>query len=123
MIFGFLSLISVSYFLYSLVSYGIRLKSLSDEDKLLKSQIEALKAKEASLSIDIQKLKDPEYLAKYARENYSYSKDGEYIIRIEDDIEETTALENPNHNYYILCGSISFFIIVIIIFTIKKKKK
>ena len=34
---------------------------------------------------DIKKLKDPEYVARYAREKYMYSKDGELIIRLPDD--------------------------------------
>ena len=36
------------------------------------------------LNDEISKLQDPEYLAKYAREKYLYSKDDEIIIKIED---------------------------------------
>ena len=45
----------------------------------------ALKEKEVELENDVNKLKDPEYLARYAREKYFYSKDGEYVIRIPED--------------------------------------
>ena len=34
---------------------------------------------------DIKKLNDPDYVARYAREKYLYSKNGELIIRIPDD--------------------------------------
>ena len=33
---------------------------------------------------EIEKLKEPDYIARYAREKYLYSKDGEIIIRIPD---------------------------------------
>lgn len=47
------------------------------EEKLLK-----LKKEEENLSLDVEKLQDPEYVARYLREKFFYSKDGEYIIRI-----------------------------------------
>lgn len=43
---------------------------------------EKLLQEEATLSSDIMKLKDPDYIARYAREKYLYSKNGEVIIRI-----------------------------------------
>jgi cell division protein FtsB len=36
------------------------------------------------LKEEINRLQDPEYMAKYAREKYLYSKNGEIIIKIED---------------------------------------
>lgn len=51
-----------------------KLVELSDEKEVLES--------------DIQKLQDPDYIAKYAREKYLYSKDGELIIRIPDEEKE-----------------------------------
>ena len=39
---------------------------------------------EESLDADISRLSDDEYIARYAREKYFYSKDGELILRIED---------------------------------------
>ena len=41
-----------------------------------------LKEKEDELKVDASKLQDPDYIARYAREKYSYSKDGEIILRI-----------------------------------------
>ena len=33
---------------------------------------------------DVKKLQDPEYVAKYAREKYLYTKEGEYVIDLSD---------------------------------------
>ena len=45
---------------------------------------EKLKDKEDELNNTVTKLQDPDYVARYAREKYLYSKDGEIIIRIPD---------------------------------------
>ena len=41
-----------------------------------------IKEKESELRVDAGKLQDRDYIARYAREKYSYSKDGEFIIKI-----------------------------------------
>ena len=43
------------------------------------------KDKESELKADVEKLQDKDYVARYAREKYYYSKDGEYILRIPED--------------------------------------
>ncbi len=52
------------------------------EKKELDEKLSKLKEEERNLSIDVEKMQDPEYIARYLREKYLYSKDGEYIIRI-----------------------------------------
>ena len=52
------------------------------EKKELDEKLAKLKEDEENLSIDVKKMQDPEYIARYLREKYFYSKDGEYIIRI-----------------------------------------
>ena len=42
-----------------------------------------LQEEKESLETDILKLKDPDYIAKYVREKYFYSKDGELILRLD----------------------------------------
>ena len=49
------------------------------------NKIVSIKNEEKVLNSDIKKLEDPEYVARYAREKYLYSKDGELIIRIPDE--------------------------------------
>ncbi len=52
------------------------------ETKELKQKYQSLLEKEEELNSEVTKLQDDEYVAKYAREKYMYSKDGEYIIKI-----------------------------------------
>lgn len=73
---------SLSYSFFSNVGKMIE---ISNEKKELQSKLDSLKDEEEVLNSDIKKLEDPEYVARYAREKYLYSKDGELIIRIPDD--------------------------------------
>ena len=52
------------------------------EKEELTSVLNDLKEKEDELKATVTKLQDPDYVARYAREKYLYSKDGEIIIRI-----------------------------------------
>ena len=45
---------------------------------------EELLEEEASLNSEVIKLQDPEYVARYAREKFMYTKDGELILKIVD---------------------------------------
>ncbi len=45
---------------------------------------EQLQEEEASLNSEVIKLQDSEYIARYAREKYMYTKDGETILKIID---------------------------------------
>ena len=52
------------------------------EKKELEEKYATLVGEEELLEKEVSKLQDPEYIAKYAREKYLYSKEGEYIIKI-----------------------------------------
>lgn len=54
------------------------------EKKEFTQKIEKLKDEEEQLKGQVTKLQDPDYVARYAREKYLFSKDGEIIIRIPD---------------------------------------
>ena len=56
--------------------------------KMLQDRYDALLNDESDLESNLAKLKDPEYVAQYAREKYFYSKDGEIIIDIVDKNED-----------------------------------
>ena len=73
---------SLSYNFFSNVNKIITIKK---EKQALRDKLLDLKVDEEGLYSDIKKLEDPEYVARYAREKYMYSKDGELIIRIPDD--------------------------------------
>lgn len=53
------------------------------EKEALIKRLEDKKEEEKILSDDVEKLKNPEYAARYAREKYLYSKNGEKILKID----------------------------------------
>lgn len=119
---GPLSLVIIIYFLFTVGVYGYRLINLSIEETQLKEKLVSLQAEEESLKIEIQKLKDPDYLARYARENYLYSKDGEYIIKLEEK-EEIKEEKNFDKYYeYIIYGA-GIVIVIVFIYVIRKSRK
>lgn len=52
------------------------------ETKKLNTQYEKLLDEKKSLTSEVTKMNDPEYLARYAKEKFLYSKDDEVIIRM-----------------------------------------
>lgn len=121
MIFGTLSIILMGYFFVTLINYTINIKNLKARQKELTMELSTLKDDAADLSTTIQKLKDPDYVARYARENYLYSKNGEYIIKMEEKKKEIIVKKQDSKNYqYYIYGS-AFLMIGIFIYIIKKK--
>lgn len=80
-IFGSMTL----YLSYNFFSNVNKIMEIKKEKQILENKLVTLHDKESELNSDIKKLEDPEYVARYAREKYMYSKDGELIIRIPDD--------------------------------------
>lgn len=81
-------LISIALIVFIAITLGRVFFDIVDkykEKKELENQLIALQEKEKELENDVNKLEDPEYLARYAREKYFYSKDGELILRIPED--------------------------------------
>ena len=74
----------IGYLSYGFFSNVSKILNIREEKLLLESKLASLQSEEEELNSDIKKLEDPEYVAKYAREKYMYSKDGELIIRIPD---------------------------------------
>lgn len=62
--------------------YWIEIIDKYKEKKELEDRLVQLQEEEKSLKLDATKLQDPDYVARYAREKYLYSKDGEFIIKI-----------------------------------------
>ena len=121
-VFGILSLVCILYFIFCLGFELYKVHELKLEEKQLKEEYESLKKEAEELEVEIDELNDPEYLAKYARENYSYSKDGEYIIKLNDKDEEIKKVNNEINVNYIIVG-LSIFIIIIFLFVIIRSKK
>ncbi len=77
-------IISIVVFVSTAFSYFSQIVKNKNELAMLKEKYEEKLSEEQKLKDDINRLQDPEYMAKYAREKYLYSKDGEIIIKIED---------------------------------------
>ena len=72
------------YFVSNMFSYWIQIFKNIDDKKKLDVQYSEVLSKEENLKTEISKLQDPEYVAKYAREKYLFSKDGEIIIKLDE---------------------------------------
>lgn len=69
---------------YNCLSNILQIQSMREEKKNLQDQLVGLQEEKESLETDILKLEDPDYIAKYVREKYFYSKAGELILRLDD---------------------------------------
>ena len=81
----FLGVGSIAIIITTTVTIGTYWVDIIDkykEKQELEEKLSELQAKEKALQLDADKLQDPDYIARYAREKYSYSKDGEFIIKI-----------------------------------------
>ena len=67
---------------FTIGKYWIEIIDKYREKNRLEEELKLLKAKEKELKLDADKLQNPDYIARYAREKYLYSKDGEFIIKI-----------------------------------------
>ena len=59
-----------------------RMNDMNYQMKELNKQKIQLIEEEEAIQADIKRLSDPMYVARYAREKYFYSKEGEYILRM-----------------------------------------
>jgi len=124
-LFGTISVIVILIFIYNLFSYISLINKLDKEQKDLENKLVELRKDISDKKEEIEKLKNPIYLAKYARENFLYSKDGEYIIRIDeqerkiDEIEEKTEYRQK----VIMVLSISLILIVLVYMILKIRKR
>lgn len=70
--------------LYNCAYNVIKIFELKKEEIRLKQEQITLGDERDVLEKDIKRLNDKDYIAKYVREKYLYSKDGELILRIDD---------------------------------------
>ena len=83
--FLFISLIIASVvFVSTAFSYVSQIEKTKNEINELKVVYDEKLSTEETLKEEISKLQDSEYMARYAREKYLYSKKDEIIIKIED---------------------------------------
>ncbi len=79
---GLGSIVLIGATLFVIGSYWYQIYLLHQEQALLEDELLALRDKEEELEVDVAKLEDPEYIARYAREKYLFSKEGEFIIKM-----------------------------------------
>ena len=71
---SFLSFIVIAVTTYTLGKYWVDIYSKYQEKKDLEKELTSLKDEEEELKVDVNKLQDADYIARYAREKYYYSK-------------------------------------------------
>ena len=103
-----------------------KIRSYEKEKKMLTLELEKLKEDAESLNLEINRLNSPEYIARYAREKFLYTKDGEKLI-IVDELTKEQQIEESNKEIdyltYILIGVGSLLFITIVYIIVKKSKK
>ena len=82
LVFGFFSFIIISFVVVTLSNIIGQIVDKYKEAHELEKKMALLEENEKDLTNEILKLQDSDYLARYAREKYFYSKDGELIIRL-----------------------------------------
>lgn len=82
LLFGVGSCAFMIYFFGFVVNVSLDIANKYKEKEILNDKLLELKEEEQELSLDVEKLKDPEYIARYLREKFLYSKEDEYIIKI-----------------------------------------
>ena len=87
--YGFILSIFIFFLVTVSLGYNLsnNLKTINDMKKekvALNKKIKDLEKEQKDLELSINKLQDPNYIARYVREKYFYSKDGELILRIDE---------------------------------------
>ena len=127
-VFGTISCGILVYAIVNLCIYSYQIKNLSEQKKALGNELNSLKETEENLQTEINRLQDEDYLARYARENYLYTKNGEYVIQVNEINKETIKQENnnffeENKKYIILGSSVLGIMILCILWSLKGDKK
>lgn len=82
LLFGLICFAINGLVIYSIGNTVKQIYTKKMEKELLSVDLVDLKENEEELKVEVNKLKDPTYVAKYAREKFLYSGKNEYIIKI-----------------------------------------
>lgn len=123
-LFGTLAVLIIIYFVFTLVTVTNDLYRLKVEEKKLTNNLNELKTDASSLKTEITKLQDKDYVARYARENYLYTKNGEYVIKSDKKKQTVKEKKTSIDEKYIIygCEAASLFIVIFIIRHHRKAK-
>ena len=82
---GLTSIFIIVAVTFTIGKYWIEIFDKYQEKSILEKELTGLKEKEEELKVDADKLQNPDYIARYAREKYLYSKPGELILQIPEE--------------------------------------
>lgn len=72
----------ICFFIYNIGTMVYEMNEKKKEQEFLKEELVKVELEESVTEQQLEKLRDPDYVARYARQKYLYSKDGEFIIKI-----------------------------------------
>ncbi len=84
MLFSVGAILSFGFFVYTFFNSFMKVYNNKKEVTYLTKVLNEKREEEEQLKLDIGKLKDSEYLARYTRERYLYSGDNEIIIKLDE---------------------------------------
>ncbi len=122
-VFGTISLVAIIYFCITLGYHLYTIYDLRSQKNSLEETYSKLQEEADDLQIEINKLNDPDYLARYAREKFSYSKDGEYIIKINETEKEMDSIDDSLNFNYIVVGLSGVLVFIFVYIIVKSRKK
>ena len=122
-ILGTLSLLVIVYFFITLSLHLYKIYELHCEKKYLEEKYVLLQKEADDLQLEINKLNNPEYLARYAREKFSYSKNGEYIIKMNENKEQYETVNSKLNTNYVVISLCGVIVLIFMYIVIKSQKK
>lgn len=125
LVMGTASIIAFVFLCVNIFNYSYKIVKLTKKQNELTQELDLLKIEKERLDVEIQKLQNEQYISEYIRKNYLYSKNGEYVIRIQEDNKELEkAVEEINKindsKKYILALSIGASVLLILFIRTKK---
>ncbi|MDD2490237.1 MAG: septum formation initiator family protein [Bacilli bacterium] len=81
LIFGFMILV-MAIIIFNISKIWLKILEKNKEYHFLENELVRLNKEEKNLKNELVKLQNPDYVARYAREKYLYSRDGEITIKI-----------------------------------------
>lgn len=118
-----ITIVLFGYVSFATIYYGISKNKYKNEENLLREKLYSLKDQETDLNNEINKLKDDDYLARYAREKFLYSKDGEYIIKLEENTKVEKAKQSKKSKIKLYYFLPLLFILLGSLFLLRIRKK
>ena len=121
--FGSISIIAIVYFFVTLFGYIYNYINLQNEEKNLQNELVSLKEEGKYLKLEIQKLNDPTYAIRYAKEKFLFSGEGEYVLKLNQVENKGVIADEKNNSLPIIVSSVLLFLVLILFLKIRGRKK